>query len=60
MAKKYKVSYELVYEGGGKSRMGTYMYMEGNSSSEAISKIRATNNLTSNVRDIIILEIKED
>lgn len=60
MAKKYKIDYELIYEGGGKTRLGTYLYMEGNSSSEAISKIRGKNNLTSNVKEIIILDITED
>ena len=60
MSKKYKIDYQLIYEGGSKARHATTMYMEGNTSSEAISKIRGTGNINSNVKDIIILEIKED
>jgi hypothetical protein len=57
MAKKYKVSYTLVYTGGGKSTYGTTILMESDSSSEAERKIRATNNLTNNVVDVQINSI---
>jgi len=57
MAKKYKVSYTLVYTGGGKSTYGTTILMESGSSSEAERKIRATNNLTNNVVEIQINNI---
>lgn len=60
MAKKYKVIYELIFENNSKLRQGTTLYMDGGTSSEAINKIRGTNNLTSNVKDIMIVEIKED
>ena len=43
MAKKYKVSYTLVYTGGGKSTYGTTILMESDSFSEAERKIRETN-----------------
>lgn len=59
MAKNYKVRYELIYEGGSKSTYATTINMDGGSSSEAISKIRGTGNINTNVRDIVILDIKE-
>lgn len=60
MAKNYKVRYELIYEGGSKSTYATIINMDGGTSSEAVSKIRATKNINTNVRDIVILEIVEN
>ena len=57
MAKKYKVSYTLVYTGGGKSTYGTTILMESGSFSEAERKIRETNNINTNVVDIQINNI---
>jgi hypothetical protein len=59
MSKNYEVQYTLVYEGGGKSNLATTVNMSSNSSSEAERKIRETNNLTSNVREVQIREVKE-
>jgi hypothetical protein len=59
MSKNYEVQYTLVYEGGGKSNLATTINMSSNSSSEAERKIRDTNNLTSNVREVQIREVKE-
>ena len=59
MSKNYEVQYTLVYEGGGKSNLATTINMSSNSSSEAERKIRETNNLTSNVREVQIREVKE-
>ena len=57
MAKNYRVDYYLVYENGSKNSQATTILMESDSHSEAIRKIRATNNLTSNVKDIEIIRI---
>jgi hypothetical protein len=59
MSKNYEVQYTLVYDGGGKSNLATTINMSSNSSSEAERKIRETNNLTSNVREVQIREVKE-
>lgn len=57
MAKNYRVDYYLVYENGSKNSQATTLFMESDSHNEAIRKIRATNNLTSNVKDIEIIKI---
>lgn len=57
MASNKRVSYTLIYEGGSKTNLVTTINMNGNSSSEAEKKIRDTNNLTSNVRQVIITEV---
>lgn len=54
MAKNYRVDYTLVYTGGGKSTHATTILMESDSSSEAEMKIRATNNINTNVVEIQI------
>jgi hypothetical protein len=59
MSENKKVSYTLVYEGGGKTNLETTINMKSGSSSEAERKIRDTNNLTSNVREVRINEIKK-
>ena len=59
MSKNNEVQYTLVYDGGGKSNLATTINMSSNSSSEAERKIRETNNLTSNVREVQIREVKE-
>jgi len=58
MSENKKVSYTLIYEGGGKTNLQTTINMNGNSCSEAEKKIRDTNNLTSNVKQVIITEIR--
>jgi hypothetical protein len=58
MSENKKVSYTLIYEGGGKTNLQTTINMNGNSHSEAEKKIRDTNNLTSNVKQVIITEIR--
>jgi hypothetical protein len=58
MSENKKVSYTLIYEGGGKTNLQTTINMNGNSYSEAEKKIRDTNNLTSNVKQVIITEIR--
>jgi hypothetical protein len=57
MTSNKRVSYTLIYEGGAKTNLVTTINMIGNSSSEAEKKIRDTNNLTSNVRQVIITEV---
>jgi hypothetical protein len=59
MAKNYEVRYTLVYEGGGKTNLATTVSMNSNSFSEAESKIREKNTLTSNVRQVQITEVIE-
>jgi hypothetical protein len=59
MAKHYQVNYTLVFDGGGKSTQATTLIMESNSASEAERKIRATNNINTNVREIRIDSIIE-
>ena len=58
--KRFKVNYYLVYENGSKNSQGTTLLMEKESDNEAIRLIKSTNNLTSNVKDIQIISIKED
>ena len=58
MSENKKVSYTLIYEGGGKTNLQTTINMNRNSHSEAEKKIRDTNNLTSNVKQVIITEIR--
>jgi hypothetical protein len=58
MSENKKVSYTLIYEGGGKTNLQTTINMNGSSYSEAEKKIRDTNNLTSNVKQVIITEIR--
>jgi len=59
MSENKKVSYTLIYEGGGKTNLATTINMNGDSHSEAERKIRETNNLTSNVREVIINEVRK-
>lgn len=60
MGKHYKVDYTLVYEGGSKLTQSTTLIMESESSDEAKRKIRSTNNIASNVRDIQIDRISSN
>jgi hypothetical protein len=60
MGKHYKIDYTLVYEGGSKLTQSTTLIMESESSDEAKRKIRSTNNITSNVRDIQIDRISSN
>jgi hypothetical protein len=55
--KAYKVDYYIVYDGGGKLSQSTTINMESPSENEAIRRIKGTNNLTSNVKEIIIIRI---
>jgi|LakMenEpi03Aug12_release.lakeMendotaPanAssembly.Ray.scaffolds.fasta_scaffold4390203_1 hypothetical protein len=57
MAKNYRVDYYLVYVGGGKLSQATTLSMDSPSENEAIRRIKGTNNLTSNVKEIIIIRI---
>jgi hypothetical protein len=57
MANHYQVDYQLIYEGGSKSQLATTLIMESQSESEAIRKIKGTNNLTKNVREVRITKI---
>jgi hypothetical protein len=59
MANHYQVDYHLIYEGGNKSHLSTTLLMESQSESEAIRKIRGTNNLTNNVREVRITRIQK-
>jgi len=58
MAQNNEVRYTLVYEGGGKSNLATTIQGNNLTASQAEQAIRNTNNLTSNVRQVIITEIK--
>ena len=58
MAQNNEVRYTLVYEGGGKSNLATTIQGNNLTASQAEQAIRNTNNLTSNVREVIITEIK--
>jgi hypothetical protein len=55
--KAYKVDYYLIYDGGSKLSQATTINMESPSESEAIRRIKGTNNLTSNVKEISIIRI---
>jgi hypothetical protein len=57
MANHYEVLYYLVYENNSKLSQGTTLIMESDSHSEAERKIRQTNNLTPNVKEIQIIKI---
>jgi hypothetical protein len=57
MAKSYRVDYYIVYVGGGKLSQSTTLNMDYPSDNEAIRRIKGTNNLTSNVKEIIIIRI---
>ena len=57
MAKSYRVDYYIVYVGGGKLSQSTTLNMDSPSDNEAIRRIKGTNNLTSNVKEIIIIRI---
>ena len=57
---RYKVDYYLVYENGAKNSQSTTLLMESDSEYEAIQKIKSSNNLTSNVRDIQIIRLIQD
>lgn len=57
MAQNYEVRYTLIFEGGGKSTQATTIQGNNLTPSEAEYKIRSTNNINSNVREIIITEI---
>jgi len=59
MAKNYEVRYTLVYEGGGKTNLATTIQMDYPSTADAERKIRATNNINTNVRAVQITEIIE-
>lgn len=58
MAQNNEVRYTLVYEGGGKSNLATTIQGNNLTASQAEQAIRNTNNLTSNVREVVITEIK--
>ena len=58
MSQNNEVRYTLVYEGGGKSSLATTIQGNNLTSQQAEQAIRNTNNLTSNVRQVIITEIK--
>jgi hypothetical protein len=59
MAQNNEVKYTLVYEGGGKTNLATTIQGNNLTSQQAEKAIRDTNNLTSNVREVIINEIKQ-
>jgi hypothetical protein len=59
MAENKKVDYTLIYEGGGKTNLSTTINMNSNSSSEAERKIRDTNNLTKNVKEVRINNVRK-
>jgi hypothetical protein len=58
MAQNNEVRYTLVYEGGGKSNLATTIQGNNLTSQQAEQAIRNTNNLTSNVKQVVITEIK--
>jgi len=58
MAQNNEVRYTLVYEGGGKSNLATTIQGNNLTSQQADQAIRNTNNLTSNVKQVVITEIK--
>jgi hypothetical protein len=58
MAQNNEVRYTVVYEGGGKSNLATTIQGNNLTSQQAEQAIRNTNNLTSNVREVVITEIK--
>ena len=58
MAQNNEVRYTVVYEGGGKSNLATTIQGSNLTSQQAEQAIRNTNNLTSNVREVVITEIK--
>lgn len=57
MAKSYRVDYYLIYIGGGRLSQSTTLNMEFPSENEAIRRIKGTNNLTPNVKEIAIIRI---
>lgn len=59
MGKSYKVDYALIYDvqGNSKSTHSTTLIMESSNSGEAERKIRATGNISKNVKRIDILKI---
>lgn len=59
MANHYQVDYHLIYEGGSKTHLATTLLMDSQSESEAIRKIKGTNNLTKNVREVRIINIQK-
>jgi hypothetical protein len=58
MAQNNEVRYTVVYEGGGKSNLATTIQGNNLTSQQAEKAIRDTNNLTSNVKQVVITEIK--
>ena len=58
MAQNNEVRYTLVYDGGGKSNLATTIQGNNLTPNQAEQSIRNTNNLTSNVKQVIITEIK--
>jgi hypothetical protein len=58
MAQNNEVRYTVVYEGGSKSNLATTIQGNNLTSQQAEQAIRNTNNLTSNVREVVITEIK--
>lgn len=58
MAQNNEVRYTVVYEGGGKSNLATTIQGNNLTSQQAEQAFRNTNNLTSNVREVVITEIK--
>lgn len=58
MAQNNEVRYTVVYEGGGKSNLATTIQGNNLTSQQAEQAIRNTNNLTSNVKQVVITEIK--
>jgi hypothetical protein len=58
MSKNNEVRYTVVYEGGNKSNLATTIQGDNLTSQQAEQAIRNTNNLTSNVKQVIIDDIK--
>lgn len=58
MARNNEVNYTLIYEGGGKSNLATTIQGDNLTAQQAEQAIRNTNNLTSNVRQVVITSIK--
>ena len=54
MAQNNEVRYTVVYEGGGKSNLATTIQGNNLTSQQAEQAIRNTNNLTSNVKQVVI------
>ena len=59
MSQNNEVRYTVVYEGGGKTNLATTIQGNNLTSQQAEQAIRNTNNLTSNVREVIVTEINK-